>query len=206
MKSPISTAIAMAVGILVLLGTVLPIPILDSIREVLVNWAVIIAGVGALVAVVHFIRLHIRKVSQKRDRDIYSLFLIIAFTATFLYGIYCQSPSDINFRPIVTDILVPVETSLLALLAFSMAVAIFQTVRKRKGFSTLLFLLSLIFFLIYFSNGLPMQSQIPFLQQGLLFLERLPIAGARGLLLGIALGSLITGIRILLGMDRPYQG
>ena len=205
MKSPVSTAVAMAVGILVLLGTILPIPILSSIREVLVNWAIIIAGVGALVAVVHFIRLHIRKVSQTRDRDIYSLVLIIAFTVTFLYGVF-YTPSDIYFRPVVTAILVPVETSLLALLAFSMALAIFQAVRHRRGFSTFLFLLSLIFFLIYFSNGLPTQSQIPFLQQALLFFERLPIAGARGLLLGIALGSLITGIRILLGMDRPYQG
>jgi hypothetical protein len=205
MKSPISTAVAMAVGIMVLLGTILQIPILSSIREALVNWAVIIAGMGALVAIFHFLRLHIRKVSQPRDRDGYSLFLVLAFVGTFLFGVV-YTPADIYFRPIVTSILVPIETSFLALLAFSMAVAIFQAVRKRKGFSTLLFLLSLIFFLIYFSNGLPAQSQIPLLQQGLLFLERLPIAGARGLLLGIALGSLITGIRLLLGMDRPYQG
>ncbi|MBI9049444.1 MAG: hypothetical protein JEZ00_08490 [Anaerolineaceae bacterium] len=205
MKSPVSTAIAIGVGFMVLLGTILPIPILSSIREALVNWAVIIAGVGALVAIVHFVRLHIRKVSQTRERDGYSFLLIIAFMGTFLFGVF-YTPADIYFRPIVTSILMPIETSLLALLAFSLALAVFQVVRKRRGFSTLLFLISLIFFLLYFSNGLPVQSQIPALRQGLLFLERLPIAGARGLILGIALGSLVTGIRILLGMDRPYQG
>jgi hypothetical protein len=36
--------------------------------------------------------------------------------------------------------------------------------------------------------------------------NRLPIAGARGILLGIALGSVTTGLRILLGADRPYSG
>jgi len=32
------------------------------------------------------------------------------------------------------------------------------------------------------------------------------IAGARGLLLGVALGTVATGIRILIGVDRPYGG
>jgi hypothetical protein len=205
MKSPINTAVAIAVGFLVLLGTILPFPVLASIREVLINWAVILAGVGALIAIAHFLRLHIRKVSQPRDRDGYSLFLIIAFTLTFLFGIF-YTPADIYFRPVITSVLVPIETSLLALLAFSLAVAVFQLVRKRKGLSTFLFLISLIFFLLYFSNAFPVHIQSPAIQQGLLFLQRLPIAGARGLILGIALGSLITGIRILLGLDRPYQG
>jgi hypothetical protein len=32
------------------------------------------------------------------------------------------------------------------------------------------------------------------------------VAGARGLLLGVALGTVATGLRILLGVDRPYGG
>jgi hypothetical protein len=30
------------------------------------------------------------------------------------------------------------------------------------------------------------------------------MAGARGILLGVALGIIATGLRILLGADRPY--
>jgi hypothetical protein len=30
--------------------------------------------------------------------------------------------------------------------------------------------------------------------------------GARGLLIGIALGTLLTGLRVLFGVDRPYGG
>jgi hypothetical protein len=205
MKSILSTSIAIAVCFLVLLGTIFPIPFFSSVREALVNWAVIIAGVGSLVAIAHFVRLHVRKVSDKRDRDVYSLFLIIAFMITFIFGLL-RTPADVSFRPIVTSILVPIETSLMALLAVSLALALFQVVRKRSGFSTLLFLISMIFFLLYFSNLLPNQDDSLLIRHGILFLERLPIAGARGLILGIALGSLITGIRILLGMDRPYQG
>jgi len=31
-------------------------------------------------------------------------------------------------------------------------------------------------------------------------------SGARGLLLGVALGTLTTGLRILFGADRPFGG
>jgi hypothetical protein len=31
-------------------------------------------------------------------------------------------------------------------------------------------------------------------------------AGARGILIGVALGTLTTGLRILFGSDRPYGG
>ena len=32
------------------------------------------------------------------------------------------------------------------------------------------------------------------------------MAGARGILLGVALGTIATGVRILSGSDRPYRG
>jgi hypothetical protein len=31
-------------------------------------------------------------------------------------------------------------------------------------------------------------------------------AGARGILLGVALGTIATGLRVLMGADRPYGG
>ena len=31
------------------------------------------------------------------------------------------------------------------------------------------------------------------------------MAGVRGILLGVALGALLTGIRLLLGAERPYS-
>jgi len=32
------------------------------------------------------------------------------------------------------------------------------------------------------------------------------MAGIRGILMGVALGSIATGLRILMGADRPYGG
>jgi hypothetical protein len=32
------------------------------------------------------------------------------------------------------------------------------------------------------------------------------LGGARGILIGVALGTLTTGLRVLFGIDRPYGG
>jgi hypothetical protein len=34
----------------------------------------------------------------------------------------------------------------------------------------------------------------------------LALGGARGILIGVALGALTTGLRVLFGVDRPYGG
>jgi hypothetical protein len=31
------------------------------------------------------------------------------------------------------------------------------------------------------------------------------MAGSRGILLGIALGTIVSGLRLLVGVDRPYS-
>lgn len=48
---PVTAAIAIAVGIIILLGYFLPIPLLVPVRIELLHWAVILAGVAVLVGV-----------------------------------------------------------------------------------------------------------------------------------------------------------
>jgi hypothetical protein len=66
------------------------------------------------------------------------------------------------------------------------------------GVSTVLFLL---LYSGIFTSGL----DIAIVKEGLGVLQRLPDAGGRGILIGLALGTIATGVRILLGVDRPYN-
>ncbi len=68
------------------------------------------------------------------------------------------------------------------------------------------FVISTIVFLVIGSGFLSIGTQMPVVRDIMGALNMLPIAGARGILLGIALGGLTTGLRILMGADRPYSG
>lgn len=75
----------------------------------------------------------------------------------------------------------------------------------RRSWISGLFLASTIIFLLA-GSGIFLSDTAPsFLRNTLGALNLLPGAGARGILLGIALGSLLTGLRVLLGIDRPYS-
>jgi len=207
MRAPVSTAIAISVAVILLLGSFLPVPLLqDVLQPYLLGCAVIVGGVAALIGVYNLLSVHIKKLSAPKAGNLYSLFLIIAFVITFAAGLWF-SPSNANFQRVVTHIQVPVETSLLALLAISLTYTSLRLLQKRKDKMAWIFVGSTFVFLIatggYF-GGLIGDGGA--LNGFAVFINSLPLAGARGILLGVGLGSLTTGLRIVFGADRPYSG
>ncbi len=205
MRAPFSTAIAIAAGLVVLAGYFLPIPALTPIRSTLIDWAVIAAGTAGLIAIIHLIKVHWKKLTADQNQDYYSLITLIAFFLTLAAGLLL-SPSDPRFQKVVTSIQVPIEASLMGVLAVSLTYSSIRLFRRRKGWMAVIFAVSAVVFLILASGVLSIADQMPFLKHILSALNTAPIAGARGILLGIALGSLTTGLRILLAADRPYSG
>ena len=123
---------------------------------------------------------------------------------TFAAGLWF-TPSDAKFQRVVTHIQVPVETSLLALLAISLTYTSLRLLKKRKDRMAWIFVISTLVFLIATGGYL---STLAGNGRGgfATFFNSLPLAGARGILLGVGLGSLTTGLRIVFGADRPYSG
>jgi hypothetical protein len=205
MRAPLSTAIAIAAGSLTLLGLLIPIDPLVTIRTRLVEWVIVLAGVAGLVAIVHLLSVHWRKMTARRNKNIHSAFLLIAFVITFITGI-TLNPSHPTMLRIVTHIQVPIEASLMGVLAISLTVAAIRLFQKRGGWMSIVFAISAFVFLIIGSGFLSASANIPVFKDVLAAVNALPIAGARGILIGVALGSLTTGLRVLLGSDRPYSG
>ena len=205
MRAPVATAIAIAVGLIVLMGYFIPLPILQQIRTTLLDWAVTVAGVAALIGIINLIITHWRRVTAPRNRDLYSAILIISFLLTIAAGV-ALGPSNAQFQHVITSIQVPLEASLMAVLAISLAYASLRLFQKRKGLVAIVFVISALLFLLVTSGFLASGSDNQILAGVLTAINQLPVAGARGILLGIALGGLATGLRILMGADRPFSG
>ena len=205
MRSPLSTAIAIATGLIILIALILPFPWMQEIRTILLAPAIILSGVAGLIAIYNLLVVHGRKMLNAKERDIYSFFLLLGFLVTFIAGL-TLTPANSQFQHVVTSIQVPVEASLMGVLAVSLAYASVRLFQRRKGIMGFFFILSTVVFLVISSGFLSIGNSMPVFKDVLAVVEQLPVAGGRGILLGIALGGLTAGIRILLGADRPYSG
>jgi len=205
MKSLFSTSIAIAVGLLVLMGYFIPLAPLLTLRNTLVQWAVILAAFALLTGVVNLLRVHWSKILRWEKGSLYSLVLIISLLLTVMV-VVMFGPTSIWSMWIFNNIQTPVESSLMALLAFVLLFAGVRLLRRRLDLFSTIFLTTAILVVlgtapIFFTGQLPVLSQIRTL------IAQIPTtAGARGILLGVSLGILVTGLRILVGSDRPYSG
>jgi hypothetical protein len=99
-------------------------------------------------------------------------------------------------------VLFPLEATLFSLLGFFVIIAAFRAFRV-KNFETGLFVtFAIIVLLGQVPIGAMLWDQLPVIKDWVLDVPAL--SGARGILLGVALGTVATGLRVLLGVDRPY--
>lgn len=205
MRGVLSAVIAITVGVITLLGLFIPAAPLTELRTRFIDWAILLAGAAGLVAIIHLMKVHWRKLFAAEEKDISSAYVLLAFIITFAAGIFLK-PNHPGMQKVVTSIQVPIEASLMGLLSISLIVAAIRFFQRRRGLMSLVFAVSAVVFLIIGSGILASAGDIPVIKQALAALNALPTAGSRGILLGVALGSLTTGLRILLGSDRPYTG
>ncbi len=208
MRAPVATALAIITALIILLGYFIPIPLFTNLRALFLGWAVVLAAVAALIAILNLVfGVHWNKMRGLPDgkRDLYSPFLILSFLLTAGVG-FASGPSSPAFQQLVINIQVPVEASLMAVLAVSLGYASLRLLQRRKGLMGIVFVISSIVFLVMLSGFLSIGSSVPVLRELFSAIQVLPLAGARGILLGVSLGALTTGLRILIGADRPYSG
>ena len=202
----VTAVIAIAAGLLILAGYFLQnvFPALVSVQILLLNWALLITGMAALAGVFNLISVHTDKIRLREKGSTYSAFLVIGLVATLLFGIILTSDHE-AMKIILNGIIVPVEASLLGILTVSLLYAAVRLLRRRINVMSLFFLLTAAF-LALGTATLPFVN-IPILGTVARWVTQVwALGGARGILIGVALGTLTTGLRVLFGADRPYGG
>ncbi|MGV7977006.1 MAG: hypothetical protein AB2L16_09040 [Anaerolineaceae bacterium] len=202
MKKTIPILIAAAAALFILAALILGEPLAGWL-EIVLNWAVIVASAALLVAIATLILTHLRNIVRGKRGFIFSIILISTFLVSFIGALVFGVDNSAYLRW-VAAIQLPLETSLLGLAALVMTAAALQIFRNR-GWSllTISFGISALVFLVI-SLGLLQALNIPVLTTVINYLQRLPMIGARGLLIGIGIGALLMGSRVVLGLERPW--
>jgi hypothetical protein len=160
---------------------------------------------------------HVQRIQQGKGA-FYSIILILSAGLTlglliFERIVLANDPT----RPISTfifnNIITPMQSSLGAMLTIFLAIAAFRLLRRRRTLGAVWFLLSALIILIT-------QVPLPFainsdgsaaglfgqiLKGARSLIEAATTGGMRGLLIGIALGTIATAFRVLFFIDRPQS-
>lgn len=194
--------IAITAGILVLFGYF--IPAFSGLQILLLNWAIILAGAAAIVGVFNLILVHSDKVRRSEKGSVYSALLVVSLVATLIFGIILR-PGHTIMKMVVSGIIIPSEAALMGLLTISLLYAAIRLLRRRVDLMSIIFLITAAF-IVLGTASLPF-GEIPFVGDFSRWVtEVLALGGARGILIGVSLGILTTGLRVLFGTDRPYGG
>lgn len=196
-------AIAISFGILTLLGLLLS---LTNLTTPFLSWATFLAAVALLLGVVNLFSVHISRFIFKRN--VYSGVLAISMLVTFGLAVTdSMGMTDGGLDFIFKWVQAPLEAALASLLAFFLLFTGVRLLKERRTIWSILFLATAVILLLLaaLSALLPPTVQsiltsIEGLIQGLFVLS-----AVRGVLIGVAIGVVMLSLRVLIGVERPYN-
>lgn len=199
----LSTAIAIAVAMLVLLDFLIDEPRINGIGALLVNYGVILSAFALLLGVANVLVVHARRARLRAPGWISSLILILVVLTLLVLGLPDSAGPRAPAVAFTFDyILVPLQAAMFSLLAFFILNVTYRAVRV-ANLESFFFILAA---LVVIVGALPLGSRGTLAVAFRDFFLSVPVtAGVRGILLGIALGIVSTGMRLLFDGRRYFK-
>ena len=185
--------------------------------ELLLEWARIIGAFARVLGLGSRFRTHWDKIRRRRRGEWpYSIVTLAAFVLMVWAGlVYGNGEGSVGTRLLAVEegtlfqwlfdnVEVPLDATMFALLSFFFASAAYRTFRARNLEATLLLITAVIVMLGRVPLGEMMHERMPGLYEWIM--QYPAVAGKRGILFGVALGSIATSLRIILGIERSHLG
>jgi type IV secretory pathway VirB2 component (pilin) len=202
-KSSFLVAITLFTGLVILLVYIVQLPYLGELRKLFLQWFAILAAVAMIVGAINLANVHAQKIIHWRSNRFYSLVLLVSMLMTIALG-FRFKPTDPVLVWVYNYIQMPVEASLMALLAIILAFIGTRLFRKRLDWFSGLFFVTV---LIILSGSISLANlKLPGLALVKTWIEQIwAMGGLRGIVIGVGLGTIVTGLRVLVGVERPYE-
>lgn len=166
----------------------------------LVSWTAIVVAFALLLGFANVINVHWSRIRNQKPGAVYSVVLLVSLIGTLIMGL--GGPASTNGKYIFDYILQPLEATFFALVAIFIATAAYRAFRVRNLETFFFVLFAVIVLLGQVPIAIYIWPELPVIKDWIINVPTL--AGVRGILLGVALGTIATGLRVLMGTDRPY--
>lgn len=215
--SAFTTALVMVFGVLMILGLVVGDGLgtlstfvqafkIRELSDFALQMVVITIAVAVLVGIINLLVVHFNRIIHRKGGWGYSL-ILLGSALTVIVVTLLERAGILTGQPSVSVILletvqISLESALAGLVLFALVYGAVRLMRRRVTWWAMLFTVMIIILLL---GALPLAA-VGGLASIRNWLLAVPVsAGARGILLGIALATVVTGVRILIGQDRSYR-
>ena len=193
------------------------VPPMSFLSDMVTDWILIIAAAAIWLGALNLIKVSLDRISKKEKDWFFSVVTIASFLLIVIIGFFFsggrafQDPGT-RFDWLYLYIYTPLMATMFALLAFFVASASYRAFRARNTQATILLLAAFVVMLgrTPFGDWL---SQLVHLPNGWgisdlsnIIMNYFNVAGQRAIMIGIALGTVSTSLRIILGIERSYLG
>lgn len=207
----LATVTALSVALVVLIGLLAePDSTAARTADFLLRVVAVTAALAALLGVLNVLAVHLGRVRQRERGWPYSVVVLLALVGTVTLRALDRADvwrgdlsGEMMSARLFEAVQVSVESALAGLLVFFLVYAAYRLMRREVTFWNTLFTLTVIVVLL----GWVPVSGAEKLADVREWIVAIPVgAGARGILLGVGLGTLVVGARVLMGQDRTLRG
>ena len=170
----------------------------------LLEWATVVYAFALILGSISLWNSHARKIRQRASGWQYSLVTLATLVAVTGLGVWKGIEEGTPVSSIYNTVNSPLASTMFALLAFFIASAAFRAFRARNVEATLLLATALVMMIGRVTIGEFLWSGFPGLTEWLLDVPNL--AAKRAVAIGVGLGAVSTGLKIILGIERGYLG
>jgi hypothetical protein len=204
MRRQIPLALVFIFGIFMIFQYFVPHESSEWIYEFFLKWAIIIGIFALALGIWSLIRVSVDRIKTKKPNWGYSLITLAGLFVMMFFGFTGEGLENPMFRNFFNYILIPIQATMFALLAFFIASAAYRAFRARNVMASLLLVAALIVMLRFNPYLGPLGQYVADTSSWLLNVPNL--AAKRAIIIGIGLGIVATALKVILGIERGYMG
>ncbi len=204
MKKKFPLIICLSMGILMILQFFIPHPVSTKFNSLINKWVVVLSAFALVLGIGNLTRHHLTIIQRKKSDWIYSLVTILGMAIMAVTGLFFGIDEKSLYQKIYLNILTPLGATMFALLAYYMTTAAYRAFRARSFEAGLLLASAFVVMVGFMPVGQFVHKQFPHFAEWLMKVPNM--ASQRGILLGVAFGSVATALKIILGIERSWLG
>jgi cytochrome bd-type quinol oxidase subunit 2 len=197
-------------GVAMALQEFIPLDLAKHFKEFALDWTIVIGVFAMGLGLWSLTKVSMERIQRRAENWQYSIITLAGMLAMMAFSFWGWAQGGIEnalngymFVQFFDYVMVPIQSTMFALLAFFIASAAYRAFRARSVLASLLLVAALIVMLRVVYMG-PLSEPVADVAGWIINVPNL--AAKRAIVVGVGLGIVATALKVVLGIERTYLG